>query len=207
MELTDAIRQRRMIRSFAPDPVDPDVVDRLLAHALRGPSAGNTQGVAWLVLAGEATATYWEHATTAAWRSRSTRFPGLSRAPVVALALCSPQAYVQRYGEPDKRGNDPEPSEPDLGSGVASWPVPYWFGDAAFSTMTLLLGVVDAGLGAAFLGNFRGEAQVLENLGVPEHWRLFGAVLIGRPDGLDHRSASLSRAPEQGAGAVHWSRW
>src|ERR1700728_3120798 len=102
MELTKAIRQRRMVRSFADHPIDPGLVDRLLEDALRGPSAGNTRGVAWVVLEGDYTATYWEHATTADWRSRAGRYPGLSRAPVIALSLCSPAAYVERYREQDK---------------------------------------------------------------------------------------------------------
>jgi nitroreductase len=205
MELTEAIRRRRMVRSFAPDPVDPDLVDRLLEDALRGPSAGNTRGVAWVVLEGGDTATYWEHATTEDWRSGAGRYPGLSRAPVVALSLCSPAAYLERYGEADKWHSG-------LGAasernGESAWPIPYWFGDAAFSTLLLLLGVTAAGLGAAFLGNFRGEQPVLGALGVPNGWRLFGAVLIGQPDGIDHPSPSLGRTPAVGAAAIHRSHW
>ena len=50
MELTEAIRSRRMVRSFAADPIDRDTVDGILQAALRAPSAGNTRGVAWLIL-------------------------------------------------------------------------------------------------------------------------------------------------------------
>jgi nitroreductase len=206
MELTEAIRRRRMVRSFAPDPVDPDLVDRLLEDALRGPSAGNTRGVAWVVLQGGDTATYWEHATTADWRSSARRYPGLSRAPVVALSLCSPAAYLDRYGEADKRHSGLGTSDSD-GNRESAWPIPYWFGDAAFSALLLLLGVTAAGLGAAFLGNFRGEQPLLEALGVPDGWRFFGAVLIGERDGLDHPSPSLRRPPAVGAGAIHRSHW
>ena len=192
MELTEAIRQRRMVRSFAADPVDAELVGRLLDDSLRGPSAGNTRGVAWVVLQGPDTAIYWEHATTADWRSGSERYPGMSRAPVVALSLCSPSAYVERYGEPDKEGSGLGPSE---------------HGDAGCSTMLLLLGVTAAGLGAVFLGNFRGEDELLGALGVPAGWRLFGAVLIGTPDGQDRPSESHRRRPTTGAGVVHRSRW
>ena len=112
---------------------------------------------------------------------------GLRRAPVVLLSYVSPEAYVSRYGEPDK-------SASTLGEGVARWPVPYWFGDAAFAVMAVLLGAVDAGLGASVLGNFRGEPELAGVLGVPDGWRLFCAVLLGRPDGDDHRSMSLTRS-------------
>ena len=199
MELTDVIRQRRMVRSFATDAIDPVLVERLLEDALRGPSAGNTRGVAWVVLEGDDTATYWEHVTTPDWRSRSRRYRGLSRAPVIALSVCSPAAYADRYGEADKEGSGLRTS--------GAWPVPYWFGDAAFSTMLLLLGATATDLGAGFLGNFRGEETLLPALGVPTGWRLFGAVLLGRPDDEDHPSRSRGRPPAAGGGAVHRSGW
>lgn len=205
MELFEAVRRRRMVRSFSSDPVDPDLVDQLFGNALRAPSAGNTRGVSWLVLEGPETMRYWEHTTTAQWRRSSRRFAGLSRAPVVALSMCAPPAYLQRYGEPDKveSGLGPPPS----GGGEAAWPVPYWFGDAAFSTMLVLLGVTQAGLAGAFQGNFRGEEALLSSLGVPSGWRLFGTVLIGHPDGHDHASASLSRSSDPAAGTLYRSRW
>ncbi len=196
MELAEAIRRRRMVRSFADERIGREVVDRLVEAALRAPSAGNTRGVAWLVLEGEETATYWELATDDAWRSAYPRYPNLSRAPVVALSLCSPSEYVERYGEPDKVGSG-------LGSGEsddpeAAWGVPYWWGDAAMSTMLLLLGATAEGLGAAFLGTFRGESELLAALGVPAGWRIFGAVLLGRPDGADRPSPSLGRGAAAG---------
>ncbi len=205
MELAEAIRRRRMIRSFVPEPIDRAVVDRLLEVALRAPSAGNTRGVAWLVLEGSETTTYWELATDETWRAAYERYPHLSQAPVVALSLCSPTEYIERYSEADKVGSGLGRGESD--DPEAAWPVPYWWGDAAMSTMLLLLGATAEGLGAAFLGTFRGEAELLETLGVPPGWRMFGAVLLGKPDSQDHRSPSLARPPRPGVGAVHRSRW
>jgi nitroreductase len=203
MEFSEAVRRRHMTRSFSAQPLDAALVDRLVAGALAAPSAGNTGGTAWLVLEGPAeTAVYWDTATTADWRARSRRFPGLSRAPVIALSLTSPPAYVARYGEPDKAASGLGPA-----GGPGAWPVPYWFGDAAFATMTLLLGAAAAGIGAAFLGNFRAEAELGRALDVPEGWRLFGAVLLGHPDGADHRSASLDRTPPAPGARLHRGRW
>jgi nitroreductase len=212
VEVTEAIRRRRMVRSFAASPIDTAVLDRLLEDSLRGPSAGNTRGVAWVVLSGEETATYWDHATTVAWRGGATRYPGLSRAPVIALSVCSPAAYVERYSEEDKASSglgslDSDGGGGGGGGGGEAWPVPYWFGDAAFSTMLLLVGATAAGLGAAFLGNFRGEEPLLGALGVPPGWRLFGAVLLGYPDGNDHPSASLSRVRDADGLPVNMGRW
>jgi nitroreductase len=205
MELTEAIRRRHMVRSFSDRSVDPALLDELVADALRAPSAGNARGTAWLLLEGsERTAVYWAHTTTEEWRQRSRRWEGLSRAPVAALSLASPAEYVARYGEDDKAasGLGPGPAQ-----GEAAWPVPYWFGDAAFATMALLLRATEAGLGACFLGSFRGEEAVLSALGVPLDWRLFGTVLLGYPDGADHRSPSLSRPGASAVTRVHRGRW
>ena len=90
MDLHEAIRRRAMVRSFAADPVDPAVVDPIVPAALRAPSAGNTGGPAWIVLAGPAeTARYWEATTDQAWRTTSPRAAGLRRAPVILLAYAS----------------------------------------------------------------------------------------------------------------------
>jgi nitroreductase len=199
--VAQVIRSRRMVRSFSPDPLPTSSVDQLLELSLRAPSAGNTGGTAWVVLDDpERLAAYWDHTTDESWRASSGRWPGLRRAPVAALALASPAAYVARYAEDDKAGSG-------LGAGESAWPVPYWFGDAAFSVMTLLLATEAAGLGACFLGSFRGEQLLLAALGVPDEWRLFGTVLLGRPDGHDHRSASLDRPRPGFAERVHRRQW
>jgi nitroreductase len=171
MELTEAVQRRHMTRSFSDRPLEPGVLDRLLALALRAPSAGHTQGREFVVLEGsEQTAPFWEATTDEAWRARSRRYEGLSRAPVVVLAFADSEAYVARYREPDKL--------PPEGSDVG-WVVPFWFVDAGFAVMTLLLGAADAGLGSAFLGNFRGEEALRAALGVPERLGWLGAVLLG----------------------------
>jgi nitroreductase len=200
MELHEAIRRRAMVRNFTPDAVDRVVLDRLLRAALRSPTAGNTGGTAWVVLEGpEQTTLYWEATTDDAWRARNrARDEGLRRAPVILLSYACPEAYAARYEEPDK-------SDPRLAAG--DWTVPYWFGDAAFAVMTVLLGAVDAGLGACVLGNFRGEDELGETLGVPGSWRLFAAVLMGQPDGRAHRSASLDRRTPDSEQRLHWGRW
>ena len=50
MEFREVVRRRRMVRRYAPDPVDPAVIDRMLEHAQRAPNAGFSQGWAFLVL-------------------------------------------------------------------------------------------------------------------------------------------------------------
>jgi nitroreductase len=198
VELTDAVRRRRMTRNFSGRPLGPDIVDELVAAALRAPSAGNTQGRDFVVLEGDQISRYWDATTDEAWRSSSRRFAGLSRAPVVVLPFADPEAYDLRYGEPDKVRSDGRDVE---------WVVPFWFVDAAFSTMTLLLGATDAGIGAAFLGNFRGEEALRTSLGVPERYRWLGAVLLGEAAEPDPPSTSVARPARSIADSVHRGGW
>jgi nitroreductase len=200
VELRDAIRQRAMCRSFSDEPLDRSVVDRIVASALRSPTAGNARGVSWVVLEGhEETSVYWETTTDDEWRSRNGAWAaGLRRAPVVLLAYASPAAYVARYAAPEKA---------DAGLGAGCWPVPYWYGDAAFGVMTVLLGAVDVGLGACILGAFRGERALATRLAVPPDWSLFCAVALGRSDGQGHRSRSLDRDPVRWQERVHRGSW
>ncbi len=188
-----------MSRNFTGAPLDPTEVDTLLDLALRAPSAGNTQGREFLVLEGPGeTARYWDATTDTAWRERSRRFAGLSRAPVVVLAFSDPDAYVERYREPDKARAD---------GAEVEWVVPYWHVDAAFAVQTLLLAAVDRGVGAAFLGNFRGEEELKRSLGVPPSRRWLGAVLLGEPSLPDPPSASAARPRRRVDQAVHRGRW
>jgi nitroreductase len=198
MELTEAVRRRRMTRNFSGHPLDAGVVDDLLAEALRAPSAGNTQGREFVVLEGaEQTSRYWQAATDEGWRATSTRFEGLSRAPVVVLVFADPEAYRSRYREPDK--------SPD--GGDLEWVVPFWFVDAAFATMHLLLAATDQGIGAALLGNFRGEEAVRAAFGVPEGLRWLGAVLLGQRAEPDPASSSAGRHRRTLEESVHRGQW
>jgi nitroreductase len=200
VEVPEALRRRRMVRSFTAQAVPAELVARLVDDALRAPTAGHSRGVHWLVLQEPADRDrFWTTATDPGWRDRARRWPGLRRAPVLALAWCSPEAYTARYAEADKAGAGLEDE--------AAWDVPYWFGDAAFSTMALLLGAVDAGLGAAFVGNHRQEAALAGAFGVPAGWRWFGVVLLGHAAAGDPRSPSLDRPGPGRADRVHLGRW
>jgi nitroreductase len=188
-----------MVRSFSGRPVPGALLDGLLDIALRGPSAGNTGGWDAVLLEGPTeTALFWEATTTAPWRAMSRRWPGLERAPVAVALFAHPDAYLARYGEPDKEGS---------GLSEDLWPVPYWFVDTGFPALLLLLAAVDAGLGGCFLGNFRGEETLASALGVPTDRRYLGTVLIGEPGGDDPPSASLARGRRRGEDVVHRGRW
>lgn len=223
-----------MVRSFSGRPLPPGVLDSVLGSARRAPTAGNSDGWDVVVLEGTVqTASFWEATTTLDWRRRSRRWPGLSRAPAVLCFFAHPGAYVDRYSEPDKRaaglgtvaGRPRRKGPPQMdpakagapedapaeagpqGGGIEAWPVPFWFVDAGFAVLLVLLAVADAGLGACFLGNFRGETELRRRLGVPPDRRYVGAVIMGEPGGDDPRSASLSRRRRNDREVFHRGRW
>jgi nitroreductase len=199
MDFEAVLRRRRMCRSFEATPISVHLVDRVLASARRAPSAGFSQGSAFVVLEGpEQTQLFWSHASEAAWRERPT-WPGLLRAPVIVLPLAHKQAYLDRYSEPDKAG---------LGRQEESaWPVPFWLVDTAFATMLMLLAAVDVGLGALFFGLPRGERALLAELGVPSSYEPIGAVALGWPDADDRPSPSLARGHRPAGEVIHRGRW
>jgi nitroreductase len=197
MEFQDVVRRRRMVRRYVDRPVDPDDLDRILDNATRAPSAGFSQGWAFVVLEGDDRRLFWEHVRPDAPFDPS---PGsLHAAGAIVLPMTHEQAYLDRYSLPDK--------EP-FGMGVeAGWPVPYWTVDVAFATQSMLLTAVDLGLGALFFGIFTGEAELLAALGVPDGYRPIGALAVGHPLPGERSRPSLRsgrRPPEQ---VVHHGRW
>ena len=186
MDVRDALRRRRMTRAFDGTELGEGRLAGLCADALRAPTAGHARGVEAVVLAGTGGVRhYLEAATDEAWRAHAARAAGLARAGGAVVVLCDPRAYTERYAAADKAAAGL--------ADAAAWPVPYWFGDAAFATMALLLLAEEDGLAACFLGAFRREATVLASLGAPQGRRLFGAVLLGHADASQVRSGSLAR--------------
>lgn len=185
MDLATLLARRRMIRSFDATPVDERWLDETCATALWAPTAGNSAGVSMHTIGADLVGAYFERATDPEWRRDSPRAAGLARAGAVVLVTSRPQAYLDRYGEPDKRTSGL--------STMAAWPIPYWHTDAAMATMALLLLLEEAGWSSTIWGNFRHDREVLDWAGAPEE-SLFASVLIGRPDGNDQRSRSLERA-------------
>ena len=53
MELSEAIKGRRSVRRFRPDPVQRDVIERILELAQWAPSAMNRQDWRFIVVEGE----------------------------------------------------------------------------------------------------------------------------------------------------------
>jgi len=197
MELVDVMARRRMCRDFDARPVDPALVDRILDAARRAPTAGHSQGVAFLVLdTPDAVARFWD-VNLPAERRPSFGFPGLLQAPVVVVPCVSADAYVARYAEPDK-------ARTGLGASAGAWDVPYWFVDGGGAVMALLLGATDAGLGALLFGLFDRARIVSAAFGIPDSWTPLGAVAVGwpAPGAFDRPVGSAASRPRRALAEV-----
>ena len=202
MEFRDVVRGRRMIRDYDPDrPVPPELRERLLEHAIRAPSAGFSQGWAFLVLeTPEERNRFWrsttsaeDEATMADWLVR------MRRAPLLIVPLASKKAYLERYAAPDKGWTDRD---------EARWPVPYWYVDTGMATLLMLLTVVDEGLAACFFGIQASERpRFMAEFGVPPEFDPIGCVAVGYAGSADLRSPSLRRGRRSVEEVVHRGHW
>jgi nitroreductase len=191
--LTEAIRRRRMIRTYDPGrPVEREVVDGLLGLAVRAPSAGYSQGWRFLVLDDITSRTAFWAATAGegppdSWLSR------LQTAPVLIVCFSDKQAYLDRYAEPDKGWTDRDEQH---------WPVPYWHIDTGMAALLILLGAEEQGLGACFFGVPGAQwAALREAFAVPERLTPIGVISLGHP-APDVKSPSLKRGRRSPADVV-----
>ena len=193
------LRRRRMVRAFTDEALHAGTTEALVAAALRAPAAGNTHGVAVVALEGrDETARYWD-VTLPPDRRADFPWPGLLRAPLLLVVLCRPEAWVERYAEPDKASTG-------LGGAAEDWPVPYWWVDSAFAALLAQLAAVDDGLGACFFGLFDHEPAVLGALGVPDGWRGLGTIAVGHP-APDRPSRSAARGRPSVDDVLHRGGW
>lgn len=183
MDFTEVVRRRRMTRAYTPDPVDPAVIERALDHATRAPSAGFSQGWAFIVLdTPDAVRGFWTAQAPAAVEGTPDRWlAGMMSAPVVIVPCSRRDAYLDRYAEPDKaRAGLADRDE-------GRWAMPYWHLDTAMASLLILQSVTDAGLGACFFGLVPDRVDAVRaTLGLldtaeEEAPHPIGAITIGHP--------------------------
>jgi len=178
-----------MVRRYRDTPVDPEAIERIVAALLRGPTAGNSRGVAVVVVTDAGTRrSIAALAGEPAYLDRGFD-PWLSPAPVHLVICVEPQRYRERYREPDK---DP--------SALA---IPWWWVDGGAAMVLGALAAVDESLAAGFLGGHRLQG-VHELLGIPSGVEVLGVLTVGHP-APDRRTRSLGRS--QRHEAVHRERW
>jgi nitroreductase len=198
MEFQNVVRRRRMVRSFESTPLPPELVERVVRNAQRAPSAGFSQGWAFVVLEGpEQTRRYWD--AVGPRDPAAFRWQDLLTAPVLIVCLSNKTAYIERYAEADKGWT--ERSE-------TRWAAAYWDIDTGMAALLMLLTAVDVGLGALFFGVPPAKvAKLRETLGIPEDFSPIGTVALGYAKPADPPSRSVQRGRRPVDEVVHRGRW
>jgi nitroreductase len=197
VDFAEVVRRRRMVRRFSDEPVPPEALERILDTGRRGPSAGYSQGVEFVVVTQAARRA--EVARIVA--NRETAAETLARVPVHIVVCTSAEIYRARYRQPDKLRVRGSASDDVL------WQVPFWHVDAGCAMMLLLLAAVNEGLSAGFIGVWR-QPELRALLAIPDEYAITGVVLLG------HRAADeapqgsiLARRRRPFDEVVHRERW
>jgi len=185
-----------MVRNFQRKPVPPDAIERILTLAQHAPSAGFTQGWAYVVITDDSIKKQVGQIQGEEdyFSKRNHKF--VSEAPALLVACTSEQLYHDRYREPDKLQKD--------GTEI-HWPTPYWHFDIGCACMLIFLAAVNEGLATAFTGVER-IAELRKLLGIPEHFHPVGVISLGYA-AKDVKSPSLKRGRKSFKEAVHTEHW
>jgi nitroreductase len=201
VDFAEVLARRRMVRHYLDQPVDPAVLERVLAAGLRAPSAGYSQGYALVVIDSDADRLrFWDVTSvdedSASWPAETKA--GVMRAPVLVVTLSCKRAYLDRYAATDKGWTDRD---------EARWPVPYWHVDTGMVALLMLLAAVDEGLGALFIGMMPAVIPAFRaEFGVPDDHDVVGVVVLGHPDpAVPARDLSARRRGVDEI--VHRGRW
>jgi nitroreductase len=181
-----------MVRNYSDKPVAQASLERIIDAGVRAPSAGFSQGQRFVVVTDpESLASVADAAGEAAYVEKGFD-PWISRAPAHIVVCVDRNAYLERYGEPDKSGMD-------------DWTAPYWWIDAGASMMAILYAAVDEGIAAGFLGAHATD-DLRATLGIPDDILVAGIVTLGHA-AVDVRSGSLERGRTPRHEVVRWDRW
>ena len=191
MDFQEVVRRRRMVRTFTDEPVPKESLDRILGNAVRGPSAGFSQGQSFLLLTEPADRErFWAIAGAAVNESAQT-------APAVIVPMSCKRVYLDRYAQPDKGWTDRD---------EARWPVPFWHIDTGMAALLILQTVVDEGLGAIYFGIVPEAVQPFRDaFGVPDDQEPIGAIAIGYDAETEKRDLRSKRRNLDDI--VHYGRW
>jgi nitroreductase len=173
MDFWQIVKERFMCRSYLDRDVPKEVLDRILAVVDHLPSAGHTQPQEFIVIRNQNTK---ERLAVAALGQRY-----VAEAPLVIVVVSDTRRSRQRYG---RRGEEF-----------------YSIVDGAFAAMLLMLGCINEGLGAAFVGAFDDDA-VRAVLQLPNVVRPIGIISMGY---CAEKGEKLSRLPK--ARIIHYETW
>ena len=198
MDFREVVRRRRMVRHFAAEPVEREVLEGIAAIAQRAPSAGFSQGQRLVIVTDPALRHQIGLLCGELDYTESGFDPWISEAPALFIPCVSEGIYHARYREADKVDESGTETE---------WPVPYWWMDVGCTVMLVLLAAVNEGLAAGFAGlEAAGYVELRAMLGIPDDFSPVGVIPVGRAL-PDKRSDSLKRGWVPSPEFARWDRW
>jgi nitroreductase len=170
MELMEAIRTRRSVRSYEAKPVEKATLERLLEAAVQAPSASNTQPWAFGVIQGA------ERLKTLSDRAKALlleQTKGNESAASLRARLSDPSFSIY-YGAPALVCIYTKST-----GGHAKT-------DCAMAAQNLMLAAHAHGLGTCWIGLGQllfESAEMKKELGVPAEYVPVGQLIVGHPEG------------------------
>jgi nitroreductase len=200
MDLLEAIKTRKSVRVFKPDPVPKSVLEGILQTAIHSPSAANIQPWEFVVVTGEtlnklaqANLDKLSSGEAGGWDLRK----GAGRAPIPETYLkrmASIQAQRQMQWKTPEEEQAYRAERMKLGSRYFNAPAVIiitmekalgdtHFFDIGIVSQTICLAALEHGLGTCMQGQGVMYPKMMrEILGIPESKHLVIAIAIGYPD-------------------------
>jgi len=217
MDVIEAIRTRRSVRAFKPDPVPREVLRAMLEAALRAPSWENTQPWEFAVLGGEAMKEVKEALAAMGQAGEKPqldfpwpRFTGAYRERLLAYG----RRLVRELGlgreDPDamRRWRTAMRTFFDAPNGVVMYmdaSLSQWsLVDMGIAAENLMLAAWHHGVGTCALAAPVAYPQVLRSLlNLPDSKKMVLAVAVGYPD-TSHPAAAFQASREPAEALVTW---
>jgi len=152
MDVFEAIKGRRSIRAYKPNPIPDELLSKILEAAQWAPSAGNRQARDFIIVR--------DPEVKRGLCKAALEQCFIEEAPVDIVVCANEERSASRYGE---RGR---------------WL--YCLLDAAASVQNILLAAHALGLGACWIGAFH-DQEVAKTLGLPGWLRPIAIIPIGYP--------------------------
>jgi nitroreductase len=201
LPFAELLKRRRMVRSYLPDPIEHETVERIVGTVRRAPSAGFSQGHRLVVVTELETR---QHLARLAGEEQYVAMgmpPWISVAPVHVVVGVREESYHERYRRDDKL----------VDGGEIAWPAPYWYVDAGSMFLLLQLAALSEGLGTGVYGvPGEGVPALKELLGLPDDVHFVCVVTIGRQPPQVDDSPLVSRLTQARLPLdelVRWERW
>jgi nitroreductase len=196
VDLADVLRRRKAVRSYLPDPVPRETLERIVTRGRKIPSAGHSQGLRLVVVTEPETRRAIAELSGEPDYVQMGMEPWISTAPAHIVVAVREEDYHERYREADKLTTEGAEIE---------WPVPYWYVDAGAAVMLLWLAALDEGLACCVFGTHEWD-ELRTLLGMPSDVVPLAILTVGK-EGHDTVRGSAKRGWKPLDDVVRWERW